>query len=82
MRVYAWISDPHEGEPEPYPMSFVHPTLGVMAMYSTHRDLAESEGMRAVAEAHAKENKCNVRLVAATVDETLDVISGIPGREQ
>lgn len=82
MKVYAWISDPHEGEPEPYPMAFVHPELGVMAMYSTHRALAESDGMRVVAEAHAKEHKCTVRLVAATVDETLDVITGIPGISQ
>jgi hypothetical protein len=82
MKVYAWISDPHEGEPEPYPMSFVHPDLGVMAMYSTRRDLVESEAMRAVAEAHAKENHCTVRLVSATVDDTIDMITGVPGRAQ
>ena len=76
MKLYAWMSDPHEGEPEPYPMSFVHPLLGVMAMYSTRKDLMTSESIRTIAHDHAVKHQTTVRLVEADVVDTIDVIRG------
>lgn len=76
MKLYAWISDPHEGEPEEYPMSFAHPTLGALAMFSTHKSLVTSEQMRQIAQLHAAENRCRVRLVEADVVSTIDIIEG------
>lgn len=74
MRIYAWISDPHDGENEPYPMAFVHPSLGVMTMFSTHRRLVESDQMREIAAVHAQEHGCRVRLVEAEIVDTIDII--------
>lgn len=76
MKLYAWISDPHEGEPEAYPLSFVHPELGVLALFSTHRLLVESEQMRSIAERHARDKGVRVRLVEAEVSDTIDIIEG------
>lgn len=81
MKLYAWISDAHDGQPEPYPLAFEHPTLGTLALFSTRRAVAESEGMRTIAEHHAREHKCGVRLVEAEVVDTLDWIEG-EGRQQ
>lgn len=75
-KLYAWLCDPHEGEPEQYPMSFVHPVLGVMAMFSTHRDLMDSKMMRDIAQEHANEKHTTVRLVAADITDELDSVDG------
>jgi len=75
-KLYAWLSDSHEGEPTQYPLSFVHPDLGVMAMFSTHRELIDTPVIRAICQAHATENKTTVRLVEADITDELDSVSG------
>lgn len=75
-KLYAWLSDPHDGEPQQYPMSFIHPELGVMALFSTHRELIDTPQVRAICQHHAEQHQTTVRLVEADLTGELDSISG------
>lgn len=75
-KLYAWLCDPHEGEPEQYPLSYVHPILGVMVLYSTRRELIDTPQMRDICRKHAAENGTVVRLVVADITDELDSIGG------
>lgn len=76
MKVYAWLSGPHEGEPDTYPLAVEAPGLGVLVGYSTRRDLVDTDNWRYIAGEHARQTGAEVKLVECTVTDTLEVIHG------
>ncbi len=83
MKLYAWMSDPHEGQPKQYPIGALvageHGTV-IFALVSSVRTTLENEKMRFIAEKHASVHGVTVRFVSATIDDTLDIIE--PGGDR
>lgn len=78
-KLYAWLSSPHDGEKDEYPVAIETARLGVVAAFSTRRDLLDTDQWRSIAAEHARVTGADVRLVEADITDTLEVVHGNHG---